>query len=75
MSDRAISFFLLGMGATYLIWGIIELCSGKARLTWPGHVFSYDEDTLFYSLAVALKFLALPVLGLMAWVVYNGASQ
>jgi|SoiMethySBSTD1v2_1073268.scaffolds.fasta_scaffold201059_2 hypothetical protein len=67
MSDRAIAFLLLGMGIAYLIWGITELRSGKARFHWPGSLFSEDEGTLLYSIAVALKFLALPLAALMSW--------
>jgi len=65
MSDPAIALLFLGMGVVSLIWGITELRSGRARFRWPGSVFSEEEDTLLYSIAVVLKLLTLPLVVLV----------
>ena len=69
MSDRVISILLLGAGVLYSVWGLVEFRSGRARLSWPGRVFSFEEDTLLYSILVAVKFLVLPLAVLISWLI------
>jgi len=71
MTDRAVFPLLLGFGVAYLLWGVMELRSGKARMNWPGRVFSYEEDTFLYSILVAVKLLVLP-LAVVFWLLLHG---